>query len=80
MTPQMSPDILFMIMALFGAAILSGLIENVTKKKRTKEDDLKVITGLIIGSLLFIIIFPKITLFIIFIIISILFIRKKFNI
>jgi len=80
MTSQMSQGIIFMIMTLFGVAILSGVIENVTKKKRTKKDDSKVITGLIIGSMFFIVVFPKITLFIIFIVISILIIRKKFKI
>jgi len=79
MKPNISSDIILMIITLFGAAILSGVIENVTKKKRTKEDDLKVIIGIICGSILFIVIFPKVTFFIIFIIISIFLIRKIFK-
>jgi len=76
MTPKITPDIIIMLIAVFGAAILSGVIENITKKKRTKEDDIKLISGLILGTIFFIAAFPKVTIFIIFIIIVIFLIRK----
>ena len=77
-TPIISNNIKILL-ALIGAAILSGIINNITKKNRTKKDDAKVITGLIIGSTLFIIVFPKITILIILIVLTIFAIRKITN-
>ncbi len=64
-----------LLLVLFGTAILSGLIENVTKRKRNTEDNIKVIIGLIIGIPLFAIIFTKLAIFIGLIILVILIIR-----
>jgi len=67
-----------MLVVLFGVAILSGILESITKKRRRKtEDSVKVIILLIIVFSIIIIIFPKLLLIIGGIILLILIINKK---
>ncbi len=65
-----------LILVLFGISIFTGIIENLTKKKRKKEDNIKVIIGTIIAIPLITIIFPKLALFFLFIIILFTIIEK----
>ena len=66
-----------LILTLFGIAIFTGIIKNLTKKKRKKEDNIKVIIGTVIAIPLITIVFPKLALFFLFIIILLITIKTK---